>query len=110
MNLKLSSITSHIDDFRALSDLVGVKFDIFCISKSGITEKLPAIINFNLAGYNIKNNSTYTSSAGRTLMYVSQKIYYKIRLDHKVYSIKELELTIVETSISNKASYTVKII
>lgn len=105
MNLKLSSITSHIDDFRALSDLVGVKFDIFCISKSGVTEKFPPIINGNLAGYNIKNNSTYCCSADRTLMYVSQNISYKIKQNLKDYSTKELELTFLEILMSNKASY-----
>lgn len=60
----------------------------------------------NILGYNIERIPT-ESTAGGTLMYISQKLLHKLRSDLKIYSPKELESTCVEIFISNKQNLTV---
>ena len=53
--------------------------------------------------YNAEQTPT-ESSAGRLLMYISQKLSYRVREDLQIHSPKELETVFIELLISSKPS------
>ena len=60
-------------------------------------------VNFDIPGYNIEHTPT-ESKAGGCLLYISEKILYKLRNDLNVYCAKQLESVFIEVLISNKPS------
>ena len=87
IQLNISSLASDIHDLKLFLSLLKVSFDIICISKSRISKHNLPTVNINTPGYNIEHTST-ESKAGRTLMYISEKISYKIRNDLNIYNLK----------------------
>ena len=77
LHLNISSISVHIDDLRAFLNLVNHKFGIICISEKRISAKHPQTTNIDLPGSNIKQTPS-ESSAGGTLIYISQYLSYKL--------------------------------
>ena len=75
LHLNISSISSQIDDLRTFLNLAHHKFDIICISESRISLKHPQTTNVNLPGFNMEQIPA-ESSAGRTLIYISQRLSY----------------------------------
>ena len=97
----ISSISSHINDLRNFLNLINQKDDIICISESRISTKNPQTTNIDLPGYNIEQTPT-ESSAGGTLIYISQSLSYKPRKDLHIYCAKELESVFIDLPIPNK--------
>lgn len=106
--MNISSTSAHIDNLKTFLKLFNTNFDSICISESRLPTKTSLTTNksLTLLGYNIERIPT-ESTAGGTLMYISQKLSHKLRSDLKIYSPKELESTCVEIFISNKQNLTV---
>ena len=81
LHLNSSSFSSHINELKLLLFSFNLSFDIICITESRITKSNLPISNIHILGYNIVQTPT-ASSAGGTLIYISQKLYYKNRPDH----------------------------
>ena len=95
LHLNISSIAAHIDDLRTFLNLAHDKFDIICMSESRISVKHPQATNIDLPGLNMEQTPT-ESSAGGTLIYISQCLSYKPRKDLQIYCPKELKSTFIE--------------
>ena len=106
IHLNISSISSHINDLRNFLNLINLKIDIICISESRISTKNPQTTNIDLPGYNIEQTPT-ESSAGGTLIYISQSLSYKPRKDLHIYCAKELESVFTDLLIPNKKNHLV---
>lgn len=104
--MNISSTSAHIDNLKTFLKLFNTNFDNICISESRLPTKTSLTTNINILGYNIERIPT-ESTAGGTLMYISQKLSHKLQSDLKIYSPKELESTCVEIFISNKQNLTV---
>ena len=109
LHLNISSISAHIDDLRTFLNLAHHKFDIRCISESRICVKHPQTTNIDLPGFNIEQTPT-ESSAGTTLIYISQSLSYKPRKDLQIYCPKELESTFIELLIPNRQSHVIGVV
>ena len=101
LNLNISFILPRIDDLRTFLNLAHHKFDIICISESRISLKHPQTTNIDLPGFNMEQTPT-ESSAGGTLIYISQSLSYKPRKDLQIYCPKDLESTFIELLIPNR--------
>ena len=95
IHLNISSLASHIHDLKLFLSLLKVSFDIICISESRISKHNLPTININITGYNIEHTPT-ESKAGGTLMYISEKISYKIHNNLNIYNPKQLKSTFIE--------------
>ena len=101
LNLNISSLSSHIDDIKIFLSLLTAKVDILCISESRLSQNNPVTTNLHIPVYTFEHTST-ESSAGSTLMYISNGIPYVLRNDLQIYSPKELESIFIEIIIPNK--------
>ena len=90
IHLNISSLALHIDKLELFLSLIKTKFDIICISESRITKNNSLTTNINIPGYNFEHTPT-ESKAGGSLMYISDKISYKLRNDLNVYCSKQLK-------------------
>ena len=86
--------STYFDDLRTFLNLAHHKFDI-CISESRISLKHPQTTNIDLPGFSMEQIPT-ESSAGGTLIYISQSLSYKPRKDLQIYCPKGLESTFIE--------------
>ena len=109
LHLNISSISAHTDDLRTFLNLAHHKFDIICISESRISVKHPQTTNIDLPGFNMEQTPT-ESSAGGTLIYISQSLSYKPRKDLQIYCPKELESTFIELLIPNRQSHLIRVV
>ena len=100
IHLNISSLALHIDKLKLFLSLIKSKFDIICISESRITKNNSLTTNVNI-GYNFQHTPT-ESKAGASLMYISDKISYKMRNDLNIYCSKQLESVFIEVLIPNK--------
>ena len=109
LHLNIYFISAHIDHLRTFLNLDHYKFDIICISESRISSKHPQTSNIDLPGFNMEQTPT-ESSAGGTLIYISQSLSYKPRKDFQIYCPKELESTIIELLIPNRQSHLIGVV
>ena len=101
MQLNMFSLALQIDKRKLFLSLIKTKFDIICISESRITKSNSLTTNFNIPGYNFEHTPA-ESKAGGLLMYISNKISYKMRNDLNIYCSKQLESVFIEVLIPNK--------
>ena len=101
IHLNIPSPALHIDKLKLFLSLIKTKFDIICISESRITKNNSLTTNINIPGYNFEHTPT-ESKAGGLLMYISDKISYKLCIDLNVYCSKQLESVFIEVLIQNK--------
>ena len=94
-HLIISSLASHIHELKLFLSLLKFSFDIICISEIRISKHNLQTININIPGHNIEHTPT-ESKAERTLIYMSEKISYKIRNDLNIYNPKQLESIFIE--------------
>ena len=90
IHLNISSLALHIDKLKLFLSLIKTKFDIICISESRITKNNSLTTNVNIPGYNFEHTLT-KSKAGGSLIYISDKISYKLHNDLNNYCSKQLE-------------------
>ena len=82
-------------ELKLFRSLLKVSFDIICTSESSISKHNLPTINISIPGYNIEHTPT-ESTAGGTLMYITEKISYKMRSDLNIYNPKQLESIFIE--------------
>ena len=80
LHLNISSLSCHINDLVDFLALLNTKFDVICITETRLSHKNPITTNIELPGYNTEQTPT-ESSAGGTLIYISQNLSYKRRTD-----------------------------
>jgi len=95
LHLNISSLASHIDDLKLLLSLINKKIHIICLSESRIKKGQLPTTNIQIPGYTFEHVPT-ESSAGGTLIYVSNDIQFKLRKDLNIYKARELESIFVE--------------
>ena len=88
--VNICSIAPHIEKLKLFVSLIKTKFDIICISESRITKNNSLTTNVNIPGYNFEHTLT-KSKAGGSLIYISDKISYKLHNDLNNYCSKQLE-------------------
>ena len=103
IHLNISSLPLHINELKLFLNFFKCKFDIISISESRITKSNTLTTNIDIPGYNIEHTPT-ESKAGGCLLYISDKILYKLRNDLNVYCPKQLESVFIELLLSNKPS------
>ena len=103
IHLNISSLPLHINELKLFLSFFKCKFDIISISESRITKSNTLKTNIDIPGYNIEHTPT-ESKAGGCLLYISDKIPYKLRSDLNVYCLKQLESVLIELLLSNKPS------
>ena len=104
LHLNISLLSSHINELKLLLSSFNLNFDIICITESRITKSNLPTSNIHIPGYNIEQTPT-ESSAGGTLIYISQKLSYKNRLDLQIYHPKHLESTFIEILLPDKYNF-----
>ena len=82
LHLNISSLGSHINELKLLLSSLNLNFDIICMSESRITKSNLPSSNIHIPGYNIEQTPA-ESSAGGSLIYISQKLSYKTGLISK---------------------------
>ena len=70
-------------------------FDVIAISKSRILKDTNLSENINIYNYSVEFTPT-ESHAGGTLLYINNKLSYKLRQDLCIYKSSELESTFIE--------------
>ena len=95
LHLNISSLSSHINELKLLLSSFNLNFDIIDITESRITKPNIPTGNIHIPGYNIEQTPTESSASG-TLIYISQKLSCKNRLDLQIYHPKHLESTFTE--------------
>ena len=103
IHLNILSLPLHINELKLFLSFFKYKFDIISISESRITKSNTLTTNIDIPGYNIEHTPT-ESKAGGCLLYISDKIPYKLRNDLNVYCPKQLESVFIELLLSNKPS------
>ena len=83
MCLNISSPKLHIDKLKLFLSLIKTKFDKICISESRITKNNSLATKINIPSYNFEHTVTQSKASG-PLMYISDKISYKLRNDLKI--------------------------
>ena len=83
--------------------MLTAEVDILCISESRISQNNPVTTNLDIPRYTFEHTPA-ESSAGGTLMYMSNDIAYVLRNDLQIYSPKKLESIFIKTLIPNKPS------
>ena len=106
LHLNISLLSSHINELKLLLSSSNLNFDIICITESRITKSNLPTSNIHIPGYNIEQTPT-ESSAGSTLIYISQKISYKNRPDLQIYHPKQLESIFIEILLPDKSNFIV---
>ena len=102
-HLNISSFSAHINESKTLLSQVDTKFDIICISESRISKKNSLTSNIDIQRDNIEQTPT-ESSAGGSLIYISQKLSYKLREDLQIHTPNKLESDFIELLIPSKPS------
>ena len=87
LHLNISSLPAHVNELKTLLSQVDTKFDIIYISESRISMKNSLTTNIDIPGYNTEQPPT-ESSAGGSLIHISQKLSYKVRKDLQMHSLK----------------------
>ena len=87
-HLNISSLPFYIDELDTLLTPNNLRFDILCISETGL--KL-----VYLRGYDIEYTTTESSNGG-TLIYIKNDVKYELRKGLQIYKSKELESTFIE--------------
>ena len=81
-------------------------FDTIAVSEIRISKKTSLTCNDNLKSYSFESTST-ESSVGGTLLYISNRLSYKPRLDLNILNENQVESTFIEIINTTKANIVV---
>ena len=109
IHLNISSLPLHINELKIFLSLVKVRFDIISLSESRITKNNSLTTNIDIPGYNIEHTPT-ESKAGGCLLYISNKVSYKLRSDLNIYCPKQLESVFIEVLLPNQKNHIIGVI
>ena len=106
IHLNISPVPLHNNELKLLLSFFKVKFDIISRFESRIPKSNTLTTNIDIPGYSIEHTPV-ESKAGGYLLYISDKIPYKLRNDLNVYCPKQLESVFIEVLLSNKPGQTI---
>ena len=89
------SLNKHFEDLEYLLKATNKTFDVIVISESRILTDTNLSKNININNYSVEFTPT-ESHAGGTLLYINNKLSYKLRQDLCIYKSSELESTFIE--------------
>ena len=89
------SLNKNFEDLEYLPKATNKTFDVIAISISRILKDTNLSKNINIYNYSIEFTSTESHACG-TLLYINNKLSYKLRQDLCIYKSSELELTFIE--------------
>ena len=90
------SLNKNFEDLEYLLKATNKTFDIITISETRILRDTNLSKNINIYNYSVEFTPT-ESHAGGTLLYINNKLSYKLRQDLCIYKSSELESTFIET-------------
>ena len=91
------SLNKNFEDLEYFFKATNKTFDVIAISKSRILKDTNTNLSKNINIYNYSVEFTPTEShAGRTLLYINNKLPYKLRQNLSIYKSSELESTFIE--------------
>ena len=99
MHLNISSLEYHFEEHGDLLNTSKIKFSVVGITESCLKKGISPLSNVNLQNYKIEHTPT-ESEKGRSLLYISSDLNYKVWNDLKMCKSKELESVFIE--IMNK--------
>ena len=105
LHLNISSLGRHFDEFNTLLSLLDFNFCLIGISETRFLKCNPPSFDFSIEGYSTEHTPT-ESSAGGTLLYISNRYVYSLRSDlaNLMYRPRELESVFVEISLNRKSN------
>ena len=83
-DINACSLNKNFDELQLLLSCTKTKFDIIAISETRITRQVSLLNNLNLDNHSFEFTSNETS-AGGTLLYISNHLLYKCRNDLNIY-------------------------
>ena len=89
------SLNKNFEDLEYLLKATNKTFDVIAISESGILKDTNLSKNTNIYNYSVEFTPT-ESHAAATLLYINNKLSYKLRQDLCIYKSSELESTFIE--------------
>ena len=89
------SLNKNFEDLEYLLKATNKTFDIIAISEPRILKDTNLSKNINICNYSVEFTST-ESHEGGTLLYINNKLSYKLRQDLCIYKSSELESTFIE--------------
>ena len=94
-HLNIASLSFHFEELKVLLQILNYEFDIIAISESKVIKNRAPIIDLSIENYQMEVTET-ESEKGGTILYVSNKLNYKLRKDLEVYKPKQFECTFIE--------------
>ena len=98
------SLNKNFEDLEYLLKATNKTFDAIAISISIILKDTNLSKNINIYNYSVEFTPT-ESHAGGTLLYINNKLSYKLRQDLCIYKSSELESTFIEIINQKKYHY-----
>ena len=98
------SLNKSFGDLEYLLNCTDKIFDVVAVSETRITRNTYKLCNISLKNYSVDSTPT-ESSAGGTLPYLANHLFYKPRNDRNTYEISELESTFAEIINPKKIKY-----
>ena len=83
-HINACSLNKNFDDLVYLLKCANKNFDIIAVSETRISKKTSLTCNINLNNYSFETTPT-ESTAGGTILYVSNRLSYKPRTDLNMY-------------------------
>ena len=105
LDINFCYLNKNFEDLEYLLKATNKTFDVIVIGESRILKDTNLSKNINIYNYSVEFTPT-ESHAGGTLLYINNKLSYKLRQDLCIYKSSELESTFIEmTNQKNKYHY-----
>ena len=98
------SLIKNFEDLEYFFKATNKTLDVIAISESRILKDTNLSKNINIYNYSVEFTQT-ESQAGGTLLYINNKLSYKLRQDLCTYKSSELESTFTEIINPKKNKY-----
>ena len=105
-HINACSLNKNFDDLEYLLKCTNKSFDIIAVSETRISKKTSLTCNINLKNYSFESTPT-ESSAGGTLLYISNRLSYKPRFDLNIVKKNQVESTFIEIINTKKTNIVV---
>ena len=99
---KQTNKEKQIDNFHILLNELNINLDVIAIIESRIKENVPCPINIQLA-----EHTPTEASAGDALLYINNRLSYKLKAGLKMYAPGKLELVFIEFICRNTSNWIV---
>ena len=106
LHINACSLNKNFDDLEYLLKCTNKSFDIIAVSETRISKKTSLTCNINLKNYSFESTPT-ESSAGGTLLYISNRLSYKPRFDLNIVKKNQVESTFIEIINTKKTNIVV---